>query len=221
MSQALNRLRAMGDRASAASLRWNLDLVLDQRGADMADLPGGASGLLVRDCKGKDANRLVTRIDHGVVSLVAELSGHQRQAAEESEQWKTRVDHTRHADEDGGTRGVGEEGAQAPAPAAGQAPAVPTRALLSRRPQRVFHRRLHHLLRLERGGCAKVAHQYRVDQPLRKNDPYWNKWPDASYVRQTDPVPGAGSTTARRRPVRSDLQVRAATRPCGLEHRTG
>jgi hypothetical protein len=38
----------MGDRASADSLRWNLDLVLDQRGADIADLPGGASGLLVR-----------------------------------------------------------------------------------------------------------------------------------------------------------------------------
>jgi hypothetical protein len=34
----------MGDRASADSLRWNLDLVLDQLGADMADLPGGASG---------------------------------------------------------------------------------------------------------------------------------------------------------------------------------
>jgi hypothetical protein len=38
----------MGDRASADSLRWNLDLVLDQLGAEMADLPDGASGLLVR-----------------------------------------------------------------------------------------------------------------------------------------------------------------------------
>src|ERR1019366_399063 len=52
----------MGDRPSADSLRWNLDLVLDQRGADMADLPGGASGLLVRDYKRKNADRLVTRI---------------------------------------------------------------------------------------------------------------------------------------------------------------
>jgi hypothetical protein len=42
-----------GDRASAASLRWNLDLVLDQRGADITDLPGGASGLLMRGYKGK------------------------------------------------------------------------------------------------------------------------------------------------------------------------
>jgi hypothetical protein len=44
----------MGDRASADSLRWNLDLVLDQRGArgaDIADLPGDASGMLVREGK--------------------------------------------------------------------------------------------------------------------------------------------------------------------------
>ena len=41
----------------------------------MADLPGGASGLLVRDYKGKKADRLVTRIAPGVVSLVAELRG--------------------------------------------------------------------------------------------------------------------------------------------------
>jgi hypothetical protein len=54
----------------------------------MADLPGGASGLLVRGYKGKEADRLVTRIDPGVVSLVAELRGHERQAAEELEQWK-------------------------------------------------------------------------------------------------------------------------------------
>ena len=37
----------------------------------MADLPGGASGLLARDYKGKNAERLVTRIDPGVVPLVA------------------------------------------------------------------------------------------------------------------------------------------------------
>jgi hypothetical protein len=32
---------------------------------------------------GKEADRLVTRIDPGVVALVAELRGHERQAAEE------------------------------------------------------------------------------------------------------------------------------------------
>jgi hypothetical protein len=35
-------------------LRVRLGLILDQRGADTADLPGGASGLLVRDYKGKE-----------------------------------------------------------------------------------------------------------------------------------------------------------------------
>jgi hypothetical protein len=53
-------------------LRAGLDPILDQRRADMADLPGGASGSLVRGYKGKEADRLVTRIDPGVVSLVAE-----------------------------------------------------------------------------------------------------------------------------------------------------
>ena len=58
----------------------------------MAALPGGASGLLCRDYKGKEADRLVTRIDPGVVSLLAELRGHERQAAEELEQWMTRAE---------------------------------------------------------------------------------------------------------------------------------
>jgi hypothetical protein len=42
--------------------------------------------------QGQEADRMVTRIDSGVVSLVAELRGHERQAAEELEQWKTRVE---------------------------------------------------------------------------------------------------------------------------------
>jgi hypothetical protein len=58
----------------------------------MADLPGGASGMLVRDYKGKEADRPATRIDPGVISLVAELRGHERQAAEELEQWKAGVE---------------------------------------------------------------------------------------------------------------------------------
>jgi hypothetical protein len=58
----------------------------------MADLPGGASGLLVRDYKGKRADRPVTRLDPGTVSLVAELRGDERQAAEELEQRKTHVE---------------------------------------------------------------------------------------------------------------------------------
>ena len=43
--------------------------------------------MLVRDYKGKEADVLVTRIDPGVVSLVADLRGHEQQAAEESERW--------------------------------------------------------------------------------------------------------------------------------------
>ena len=81
-------------RVAALQKRWgrlraSLDLILNQEGADMADLPGGPSGLLVRDHKGKRADWLVIRIDPGVVSLVAELRGHERQAAEEVGQWKT------------------------------------------------------------------------------------------------------------------------------------
>jgi hypothetical protein len=70
-------------------LRVGLDLALDQRGANMADLPGGGSGILGRDYKDRRAARLVTRIDPGVVSLVAELRAHEREAAEELEPWKT------------------------------------------------------------------------------------------------------------------------------------
>ena len=58
----------------------------------MVDPPGGTSGLLVRGYKGKKADRLVTRIDPGVVSLVAELRGHERQAAEELGRWSERRD---------------------------------------------------------------------------------------------------------------------------------
>ena len=40
----------------------------------MADLSGGSNGILCRDYKGTQAARLVTRIDPGVGSLVAELA---------------------------------------------------------------------------------------------------------------------------------------------------
>ena len=63
-------------RVAALQKRWDrlragLDLILQQRGAEMPDIPGGASGLLVRDYRGKNADRLMTRIDPGVVSLLA------------------------------------------------------------------------------------------------------------------------------------------------------
>jgi hypothetical protein len=52
-------------------------------------LPGGASGLLLRDYKRKEADTLV---DPGVVSLVAELRGNEREAAQELEQWRTHLE---------------------------------------------------------------------------------------------------------------------------------
>jgi hypothetical protein len=99
----------------ALQKRWDylpvgLDLILDQRGADMADLPGGASGLLVRDYRGMEADRPIPRIDPEVVSLVAELRGHERQAAEEFGQGKTRGDHSRPVADRRGVGLVGEEG---------------------------------------------------------------------------------------------------------------
>ena len=43
-------------------MRAGFELILEW-GANMADLSGGASGLLVHDHKGKRADRLVTRAD--------------------------------------------------------------------------------------------------------------------------------------------------------------
>ena len=53
-------------RVQALQKRWDrlrdgLNLVLDERGAEMADIPGGSTGLLTRDYEGKEADRLVTR----------------------------------------------------------------------------------------------------------------------------------------------------------------
>jgi hypothetical protein len=64
-----------------------LDLPLEERGRDIADLPGGASGLLVRDYKGKFPDEhVVTRVDSGIVSLLGELRAHEQQAAQELSQ---------------------------------------------------------------------------------------------------------------------------------------
>ena len=62
----------MGDRPSADALRWNLDLGPRSAGRGHGRFARGASGFLCRDYKGKEADRLVTPIDPGVVSLVAE-----------------------------------------------------------------------------------------------------------------------------------------------------
>jgi hypothetical protein len=50
ISSRNSRVAALQERRDR--LRAGQDLILDQRSADMADLPGGASRLLVRDDKG-------------------------------------------------------------------------------------------------------------------------------------------------------------------------
>jgi len=59
-------ISSRNSRVAALQKRWDrlragLDPILDQRGADKADLPGGASGTLRRDYEGKEADQLVTR----------------------------------------------------------------------------------------------------------------------------------------------------------------
>jgi hypothetical protein len=70
-------------------LRSGLDLILDQLGADMADIPGGASGIQRRDYKGKEADRLVTRITPAWSRWSPNSAATSAKRAEELEQWRT------------------------------------------------------------------------------------------------------------------------------------
>lgn len=72
--------------------RWELmRQVIEERGkhADFADVPGGSTGLLVRDYKGKDATAPIYRVDTG---LLAELRLHEKQAAQELGEWQSERD---------------------------------------------------------------------------------------------------------------------------------
>ena len=82
------RVQALQDRWQ--KLRARLDLILEERSRDMADLPGGASGLLTRDYKG-NTGRMVTRVDSGIVALLSELRAHEQQAAQELSQWQAKT----------------------------------------------------------------------------------------------------------------------------------
>jgi hypothetical protein len=73
-------------------LRSALDQLLTQRSADMADIPGGSSGLLLKEYKG---DLLITRIDPGVIALAQELRATEKQAAEELSQWKAPGEETK------------------------------------------------------------------------------------------------------------------------------
>lgn len=68
--------------------------LIDARGAEMAkteEIAGGETGLLVRDYKGKDADRAVYAFD---ASLIRELREHQKQAAIEVGEWTEKKDLT-------------------------------------------------------------------------------------------------------------------------------
>jgi hypothetical protein len=56
-----------------------------------ADVPGGTTGLLVKDYKGKDADQPVYKVD---TRLLAELRAHEKQAAEELGQWSEKQELT-------------------------------------------------------------------------------------------------------------------------------
>ena len=58
--------------------------VIAERGADMADVPGGSTGLLVRDLKGKDADTPVYKFD---AALVEQMNATCKQVAIEVGQW--------------------------------------------------------------------------------------------------------------------------------------
>ena len=61
--------------------------LIDARARDLADIPGGNTGLLVRDYKGRNADVAVYKAD---TALMAELRAVMRQAAEELGQWVTK-----------------------------------------------------------------------------------------------------------------------------------
>ena len=58
--------------------------VMEERGAEMADVPGGSSGLLVKTYKGKDADTAVYRFD---AALVEQINATCKQVAIETGQW--------------------------------------------------------------------------------------------------------------------------------------
>ena len=86
----------MGDvrnaRIQALQWRWEkMRQVIEERGAseEYASVPGGSTGLLTKDYKGKQADTPVYKVD---TALLSELRAHERQAAEELNQWKAVID---------------------------------------------------------------------------------------------------------------------------------
>jgi hypothetical protein len=74
-SSRTGRIAALQDRCR------RMRQLMDQRAVEMADVPGGDTGLLVEDLKGKV---VVYRFDR---NLLAEIRAHERQVAQELGQW--------------------------------------------------------------------------------------------------------------------------------------
>lgn len=82
-------------RVAALQDRWErMKRVILERAADpsFANIPGGSTGLLCRDYKGKDANQEIYRVDTG---LLQEMRFHEKQAAQELGQWSEEADEGR------------------------------------------------------------------------------------------------------------------------------
>ena len=77
----------MQDRWSM--LRAGIAQLMIERAADMADAPGGGTGLLVRQYQG---GAPIYKVDTGLVSLIGQLLAHEKQAAEELGQWTEKRD---------------------------------------------------------------------------------------------------------------------------------
>lgn len=78
--------------ARVQALQANLDRMLaliEARAAEYADSAAGATGMLVQDYRGKDADRMVWKFDG---ALVAQINDTLKQAAIEEGQWTEKRD---------------------------------------------------------------------------------------------------------------------------------
>jgi len=85
------------NRVDALNDRWRrLQTVIDERAEDMATVPGGSTGLLVRQTKTVGTGPQAQIIDEYAVDtgLLRELRAHEEQAAKELGQWIEKQDTT-------------------------------------------------------------------------------------------------------------------------------
>jgi hypothetical protein len=85
-------------RIEALQQRWRklqttFYQMLAERGAQLAHIPGGSTGLLVCEYKGK-GKLPVYHVDRAIISLSAELRHLERQAAKEMGQWGQKAPRT-------------------------------------------------------------------------------------------------------------------------------